>query len=83
MHLISNVHITAVGMFLPISWHLFSVSPNLYENFTSGYCILFSLITVDPILPNNIMDDSFLVRQIKVAILEKVDQYSIRDSSKT
>lgn len=36
----------------------------------------FSLITVAPILPNNIMDDSFLVRQIKVAILEKVDQYS-------
>lgn len=36
----------------------------------------FSLITVAPILPNNIMDYSFLVRQIKVAILEKVDQNS-------
>lgn len=43
----------------------------------------FSLITVAPILPNNIMDYSFLVRQIKVAILEKVDQNSIRDNSKT
>lgn len=43
----------------------------------------FSLITVAPILPNNFMDYSFLVRQIKVAILEKVDQNSIRDNSKT